>query len=58
MKKLTVVLAALAIIAIAAPTTAGAMDSMEKGEKMHHKMKHHGTHHMKHHDKMMKHDKT
>lgn len=59
MKKFSIVLAALATIAIAAPQTASAMD--EKGampmhhHKMHHKMMRH--HKMMHHEKMEKHDK-
>jgi hypothetical protein len=60
MKKLSIVLAALAGFAIAAPTVASAQDKpmMDKGEMaMHHKKMHHHRLHMMHHHKMMMHHK-
>jgi hypothetical protein len=56
MKKISYVLAALATIAIAAPSIASAEDKpmMDKGMGMHHKMHHKMMHHkMMHHKKMM-----
>jgi hypothetical protein len=62
MKKISYVLAALATIAIAAPSIASAEDKMmDKGgmgthHKMHHKMMMHHKMKMMHHKKMMKKD--
>jgi Ni/Co efflux regulator RcnB len=55
MKKISYVLAALATIAIAAPSIASAEDKMmDKGEGMHKTMHHKMMHHkMMHHKKMM-----
>ena len=57
MKKISYVLAALATIAIAAPSIASAEDKpmMDKGMGMHHhhKMMMHHKMHMMHHKKMM-----
>jgi hypothetical protein len=57
MKKISYVLAALATIAIAAPSIASAEDKMmDKGgmhHKMHHKMMMHHKMKMMHHKKMM-----
>ena len=59
MKKLSIVLAALATIAVA-PTIASAQDKpmADKGDKTnHHKMMHHHRMHMMHHHKMTMHHK-
>jgi hypothetical protein len=60
MRKLSIALAALCAVAIAAPTVASAQDKpmMNHGDMaMHHKKMHHHRLHMMHHHKMMMHHK-